>query len=82
MNTESCRSAENTPGVEYCSADPDDVWNNKMETCITPGGSNGDVTQYKPFPEMLYGVPPRIVSGSVPGVSSDTYMKDNKLWKK
>ena len=53
-----------------------------METCITPGGSNGDVTQYKPFPERLYGVPPRIASGSIPGVSSDKYMKDNKLWKK
>ncbi|GKD15231.1 probable methyltransferase PMT2, partial [Tanacetum coccineum] len=31
-----------------------------METCITAGGSNGDVTQYKPFLEMLYGIPPRI----------------------
>nr|GEZ43788.1 probable methyltransferase PMT2 [Tanacetum cinerariifolium] len=53
-----------------------------METCMAPGGYNGDVTQYKPFPERLYGVPPRIASGSVPGVSSDSYMKDNKLWKK
>ncbi|GJU49261.1 probable methyltransferase PMT2, partial [Tanacetum coccineum] len=65
INTESCRPAENTPEVEYFSTDPDDVWYKKMETCITPGGSNGDVTQYKPLPEMLYGIPPRIFNSLI-----------------
>ena len=52
-----------------------------METCITPtpkvtGGN------LKPFPSRLYAIPPRIASGSVPGVSSETYQDDNKKWKK
>lgn len=52
-----------------------------METCVTPASSNADV-EYKPFPERLNAVPPRIASGSIPGVSEDKYMEDNKQWKK
>lgn len=58
----------------------------KMEKCITPypkanrdEDSEGEV---KPFPERLNAVPPRIASGSIPGVTVDTYMEDNKTWKK
>ncbi|KHN06856.1 Putative methyltransferase PMT2 [Glycine soja] len=52
-----------------------------MEACITPtpkvtGGN------LKPFPSRLYAIPPRIASGLVPGVSSETYQDDNKKWKK
>ena len=51
-----------------------------MEVCVTPRPKvYGD---YKPFPERLYAIPPRIASGSVPGVSVETYQEDNKKWKK
>lgn len=53
-----------------------------METCVTPTSSNRDETEYKPFPQRLYAVPPRITSGAIPGVSSDKYIADNKMWKK
>lgn len=52
-----------------------------MEVCITPnpkvfGGA------LKSFPDRLYAIPPRISSGSVPGVSVEKYQDDNKKWKK
>lgn len=58
-----------------------------MEACITPYpkvNSQDEVTggKLKPFPDRLYSVPPRIESGAVQGVSVETYLDDNKLWKK
>ena len=53
-----------------------------METCVTPYPSAAAGEQLKPFPERLYAVPPRVASGSVPGVSVDAYLKDNSQWKK
>lgn len=56
-----------------------------MEACITPHTkSNSDEAggELKAFPERLYAVPPRITSGSVPGISVETYLEDNKNWKK
>lgn len=37
---------------------------------------------WKPFPERLNAVPFRISSGSIPGVSTETYHNDNRIWKK
>ena len=59
----------------------------KMEACITPypdGGSSDEVAggQLKVFPERLDAVPPRVASGSVPGVSVEKYQVYNKEWKK
>lgn len=55
----------------------------KMEVCINrfleveiSGGA------LKPFPERLHSIPPRIASGSVPGITADSYEEDNRLWKK
>ncbi|KAK7304618.1 hypothetical protein VNO77_42502 [Canavalia gladiata] len=56
-----------------------DVWYKKMENCITPSKPGGS---WKPFPERLNVVPSRITSGSVPGVSMETFEEDNRLWKK
>lgn len=51
-----------------------------MEACVTPNPKvHGDL---KPFPQRLYAVPPKIASGSVPGISAETYQDDNKKWKK
>ena len=67
----------------------------KMEPCISPYpdvnspddpdfNSPNEVSggELMPFPERLYAVPPRIASGSIPGVSVETYLEDNRLWKK
>ena len=58
-----------------------------MEPCITPYpdvNSPEEVSggELQPFPKRLYAVPPRVASGSIPGVSVETYLEDNKLWKK
>lgn len=58
-----------------------------MELCVTPSpetivhDEDGDVA-WKPYPERLNVLPSRISTGSVPGVSADTFQDDNKAWKK
>ncbi|MED6180257.1 hypothetical protein PIB30_008757 [Stylosanthes scabra] len=82
MDSESCRRKQEDAGVNFCeSSDADDVWYKKMEACVTPSPkvSAGDL---KPFPSRLYAIPPRISSGLIPGVSSETYQDDNQMWKK
>ncbi|XP_031261519.1 probable methyltransferase PMT2 [Pistacia vera] len=82
VNGDSCRGREDDSRVTFCkSSDADDVWYKKMETCITPypDVASGEL---KPFPERLYATPPRIASGSVPGVSVESYQEDNAKWKK
>ncbi|XP_057950334.1 probable methyltransferase PMT2 [Malania oleifera] len=88
MNADSCPGRQDGSQATFCkSAEADDVWYKKMEACITPYpdiSSQDEVAggQLKAFPERLYAVPPRIASGSVPGVSTETYLEDNKQWKK
>ncbi|CAL5338462.1 unnamed protein product [Camellia sinensis] len=82
VNADSCRRTEDDSEATFCkTADADDVWYKKIEKCITPY-ANRDGGELKPFPERLNAVPPRISSGSVPGVSVDAYLEDNKIWKK
>ncbi|CAL0308117.1 unnamed protein product [Lupinus luteus] len=75
------RSRQEDSSVKFCeSTDADDVWYKKMEACVTPNSivSGGNL---KPFQQRLYAIPPRIASGSVPGVSAETIQDDNKKWK-
>ncbi|CAL5396260.1 unnamed protein product [Camellia sinensis] len=82
VNADSCRRTEDDSEATFCkTAEADDVWYKKIEKCITPY-ANRDGGELKPFPERLNAVPPRISSGSVPGVSVDAYLEDNKIWKK
>ncbi|GMP58278.1 hypothetical protein CsSME_00021998 [Camellia sinensis var. sinensis] len=73
VNADSCRRTEDDSEATFCKT--------KIEKCITPY-ANRDGGELKPFPERLNAVPPRISSGSVPGVSVDAYLEDNKIWKK
>lgn len=85
VNADSCRRAQDNSQATMCkSVDPDDVWYKKMEACITPyaDSSSDETAVIEAFPDRLYAVPPRIASGSVPGVSVETYLDDNKKWKK
>lgn len=57
-----------------------------METCITPlpEVSNADEVAggaVEKWPERAFAVPPRIASGSVPGVSPEKFRDDNKMWE-
>lgn len=56
-----------------------------MEACITRSTKSNIEEgggELKAFPERLFSVPPRVTSGSVPGISVETYLEDNKIWKK
>lgn len=84
INTDSCRR-KNT---NFCvSADYDDVWYKKMETCVTPYPevtSPNEVAggELEKFPARISAVPPRVAKGLVPGVSVEFYLDDNRLWRK
>ncbi|KAK4762846.1 hypothetical protein SAY86_008614 [Trapa natans] len=88
INTNACQSRGDDSRVNFCKASEiNDVWYKKMQACITPYPDVSDSDEVaggelKPFPERLYAVPPRIASGSIPGVSVETYQKDNSQWKK
>lgn len=68
------------------STNPDDVWYKKMEACITPYPETTHLEEvvgaWKPFPERLNAIPYRVSSGSIPGVSADSFQEDNKTWRK
>uniref|UniRef100_A0A5B6YYI5 Methyltransferase n=1 Tax=Davidia involucrata TaxID=16924 RepID=A0A5B6YYI5_DAVIN len=88
IDADSCRATQDNSQATFCkSADSDDVWYKKMEACITPYPNSNRPDEVpggerKVFPDRLYAVPPRIASGSVPGVSVETFLEDNKTWKK
>ncbi|KAL2904501.1 putative methyltransferase PMT2 [Bienertia sinuspersici] len=78
LDANACHRRQDESQATICKSNPDD----KMETCITPFPSDAAGERLKPFPDRLHAVPPRISSGSVPGVSVDAYLKDNSQWKK
>lgn len=58
-----------------------------MEPCVTPFPEVNNPEEVaggelKTFPDRLNAVPPRIASGSIPGVSVESYHEDNRLWRK
>jgi len=58
-----------------------------MKACVTPLPDVKDESEVaggaiKPFPARLNAVPPRIANGLIPGVSSQAFQKDNKMWTK
>ncbi|XP_019053133.1 PREDICTED: probable methyltransferase PMT16 isoform X2 [Nelumbo nucifera] len=73
---------------QFCQAqDPDRAWYSKMETCLTPLPEVSDIKeiaggQLEKWPNRLQSVPPRISSGSLDGVTAETFREDTELWKK
>ncbi|XAR50060.1 hypothetical protein NMG60_11004285 [Bertholletia excelsa] len=86
VNKEYC--PERDSQVTICgSTNENDVWYKKMEACVTPypeTSSSDEVAggELKPFPDRLNDIPPRIASGSISGISTDSFQDDIKLWKK
>ncbi|KAJ7952643.1 S-adenosyl-L-methionine-dependent methyltransferases superfamily protein [Quillaja saponaria] len=84
LSAESCQKRS----ANLCKlGDADDVWYKKMETCKTPFPEVTTANEVaggelKKFPARLFAVPPRIDEGLVPGVTAESYLEDNKLWKK
>ncbi|XP_031497544.1 probable methyltransferase PMT18 [Nymphaea colorata] len=65
---------------------PDAAWYTKMETCITPLPQVQSANEVaggalKNWPERAMAVPPRISSGSIPGITPEKFAADNELWK-
>ncbi|KAL5989044.1 hypothetical protein ACLOJK_027146 [Asimina triloba] len=65
---------------------PDAAWYKKMEKCITPlpeVSSPSEVAgrALEKWPGRAFAVPPRINSGSIPGVTTKKFQEDNQLWK-
>ncbi|MCO5568693.1 hypothetical protein L7F22_022392 [Adiantum nelumboides] len=67
--------------------DADAAWYNKMETCITPLPETTDRKAVAGgplanWPQRLVSVPPRILNGTLPGVTESTFRQDTAQWKK
>lgn len=82
LNHNHCRK---TP--KFCSPEnnnPDKSWYTKLQTCITPlpNEIDGGGVKLKKWPERLTTVPPRIQSGTLEGITSETFSRDYHLWKK
>lgn len=57
-----------------------------METCITPLPDVRDSEEVaggalEKWPKRAFSVPPRISSGSLPGITAQNFQEDNELWK-
>ncbi|KAJ4776555.1 S-adenosyl-L-methionine-dependent methyltransferases superfamily protein [Rhynchospora pubera] len=68
--------------------DPDSAWYKKMDTCITPlpevnspTDSAGRGGALEKWPQRATSVPPRIRTGSVPGITPKIFQDDTKLWE-
>ncbi|XP_077211993.1 S-adenosyl-L-methionine-dependent methyltransferases superfamily protein isoform X2 [Tasmannia lanceolata] len=70
----------------FCEAiDPDAAWYKKMEACITPLPRAEGIKEIaggavRKFPKRLSTAPPRIVRGSVEGITAEIFNQDNHLW--
>ncbi|KAJ8629453.1 hypothetical protein MRB53_022776 [Persea americana] len=87
INADSCPGRQDDSLTMCASTNADDVWYKKMEACVTPFPEVNNPEEVaggelKTFPDRLNAVPPRIASGSVPGVSVESYREDNRLWRK
>lgn len=72
----------------FCAVnDPDVAWYTKMEACITPLPKVNDVQlvaggNMEKWPKRLNTAPPRIVTGSIEGVTIKIFNEDNQLWNR
>ncbi|KAK4339225.1 hypothetical protein RND71_040687 [Anisodus tanguticus] len=67
--------------------DPDRAWYTELETCVTPlpeVSNEEDVAggELEKWPKRLHAVSPRISSGTVNGVTAESFEKDSQLWQK
>ncbi|KAL3604067.1 hypothetical protein D5086_004926 [Populus alba] len=63
------------------------AWYTKMETCLTPLPEVAGIRdiaggQLAKWPERLNAIPPRISSGSLEGLTANSFVENSELWKK
>lgn len=80
------RQIYNWPRICGRHTDADFAWYKQMDTCITPLPEVTDVDEVaggklKKWPGRAFAVPPRIKSGSIPGLTEEVFMEDTNLWK-
>ncbi|GAB2274244.1 hypothetical protein Dimus_009009 [Dionaea muscipula] len=79
------RKLYKTPHI--CKSDnADAAWYKEMEACITPlpqVGSSDEVAggAVEKWPERAFATPPRISSGSIPGIGAEKFQGEIGLWK-
>lgn len=84
---ECVESRKVNPTPHICkSENADAAWYTNMERCITPlpEVSNSDEVAggaIEKWPERAFAIPPRIASGSIPGITEKSFKEDNELWK-
>ncbi|TYG44455.1 hypothetical protein E1A91_D11G096600v1 [Gossypium mustelinum] len=74
------------PPICY-TQNPDMAWYTKLETCLTPLPRVSNIKetageQLAKWPERLNAIPPRISSGSLPGITETVFVENSELWKK
>ncbi|KAL0296361.1 UNVERIFIED_CONTAM: putative methyltransferase PMT18 [Sesamum radiatum] len=72
---------------EMCKSDSADAaWYKDMEACITPLPEVSNPNEVaggalQKWPERAITVPPRISSGSIPGINAQKFQEDTETWK-
>ncbi|XP_058201321.1 probable methyltransferase PMT18 [Rhododendron vialii] len=85
INQIECVQSQKTPNI--CKSDnADAAWYTNMENCITPlpeVGSSDEVAggALEKWPDRAFAIPPRINSGSMPGITVEKFREDNEMWK-
>ncbi|KAJ4798849.1 S-adenosyl-L-methionine-dependent methyltransferases superfamily protein [Rhynchospora pubera] len=82
------KKAKMVKSHSFCvGSDPDDAWYENMELCITPlpkariiDDVAGGPTEK--WPKRLNAIPPRIESGTINGITAETYKNDGLIWGK
>ncbi|KAK9060901.1 hypothetical protein SSX86_018081 [Deinandra increscens subsp. villosa] len=86
LNCKTNPKSNQTP--RFCpTRNPDSAWYTDIETCLTrlPEVSSKEEVAggaIANWPKRLDMVPPRIISGSIEGVTPETFQEDVILWKK
>ncbi|CAN1333972.1 Probable methyltransferase PMT14 [Linum perenne] len=81
--TENCKKSVNLCDSQIGLRNPAFLFRNKeMEKCKTPYPEKTTESELKKFPQRLFAVPPRVSNGIIDGVTEESYLEDNKLWKK
>ncbi|CDP05238.1 unnamed protein product [Coffea canephora] len=72
----------------FCpNQDPDKAWYTNIETCLTPLPEVSDGEEIaggrlEKWPKRLNAMPPRISTGTVNGITPQTFQKDSQLWER
>ncbi|KAL8160019.1 hypothetical protein V2J09_001556 [Rumex salicifolius] len=87
INCKKIKNVFKTPPRLCKNQNPDQAWETDMEECLTrlPDVSNITMVaggRISKWPQRLNAVPPRILSGSLDGITPDVFRQDVETWKK